>query len=76
MSSYYLCSMGEIMRAAMPNAFLLESETIISLNPSAKFETNALKDDEYLVIEALQQQTSLKVDEINAIIDRKIRFQF
>lgn len=74
MSSYYLCSMGEIMRAAMPNAFLLESETIISLNPSAKFETNALKDDEYLVIEALQQQTSLKVDEINAIIDRKNSF--
>ena len=74
MSSYYLCSMGEIMRAAMPNAFLLESETIISLNPSAKFETNALKDDEYLVIDALQQQTSLKVDEINAIIDRKNSF--
>ena len=74
MSSYYLCSMGEIMRAAMPNAFLLESETIISLNPSAKFETDALKDDEYLVIEALQQQTSLKVDEINAIIDRKNSF--
>ena len=71
MSSYYLCSMGEIMRAAMPNAFLLESETIISLNPSPEFEINSLKDDEYLVYEALQNQSSLKVDEINAIIDRK-----
>ena len=38
--------MGEIMRAAMPNAFLLESETIISLNPSSEFEVNTLKDDE------------------------------
>ena len=74
MSSYYLCSMGEIMRAAMPNAFLLESETIISLNPSVEFEVNTLKDDEYLVFEALQQQSSLKVDEINAIIDRKNSF--
>jgi len=74
MSSYYLCSMGEIMRAAMPNAFLLESETIISLNPSTEFEVNTLKDDEYLVCEALQQQSSLKVDEINAIIDRKNSF--
>jgi len=74
MSSYYLCSMGEIMRAAMPNAFLLESETIISLNPSLEFEVNSLKDDEYLVFEALQQQSSLKVDEINAIIDRKNSF--
>ena len=74
MSSYYLCSIGEIMRAAIPNAFLLESETIISLNPSSKFELNSLKDDEYLVYEALQQQTSLKVDEINAIVDRKNSF--
>ena len=74
MSSYYLCSMGEIMCAAVPNAFLLESETIISLNPTTKFEINNLKDDEYLVFEALQQQTSLKVDEINAIVDRKNSF--
>ena len=58
----------------MPNAFLLESETIISLNPSVEFEVNNLKDDEYLVFEALQQQSSLKVDEINAIIDRKNSF--
>ena len=74
MSKYYLCSMGEIIRAAMPNAFLLESETIISLNPSVEFDLNTLKDDEYLVLEALQQQSSLKVDEINAIIDRKNSF--
>ena len=74
MAGYYLCSMGEIMRAAMPNAFLLESETIISLNPSTEFDVNSLKDDEYLVCEALQLQSSLKVDEINAIIDRKNSF--
>ena len=74
MSGYYLCSMGEIMRAAMPNAFLLESETIISLNPMSGLDVNSFKDDEYLVYEALQQQSSLKVDEINAIVDRKNSF--
>jgi primosomal protein N' (replication factor Y) len=74
MSSYYLCSMGEIMRAALPNAFLLESETIISLNPTSGFDVTMFKDDEYLVYEALQLQSSLKVEEINAIIDRKNSF--
>ena len=74
MSSYYLCSMGEIMRAALPNAFLLESETIISLNPTSGFDVTMFKDNEYLVYEALQQQSSLKVEEINAIIDRKNSF--
>lgn len=74
MSSYYLCSMGEIMRAALPNAFLLESETIISLHPTSGFDVTMFKDDEYLVYEALQHQSSLKVEEINAIIDRKNSF--
>ena len=74
MSSYYLCSMGEIMRAALPNAFLLESETIISINPTSGFDVTMFKDDEYLVYEALQHQSSLKVEEINAIIDRKNSF--
>jgi primosomal protein N' (replication factor Y) len=71
MSSYYLCGLGEIMRAALPSAFLLESETIISLHPSSEFDVTMFKDDEYLVYEALQHQSSLKVEEINAIIDRK-----
>lgn len=31
-AEYYMCSIGEVMRAAMPNAFILESETIISKN--------------------------------------------
>ena len=38
------------------------------------FDINIFKDDEYLVYEALQQQSSLKVEEINAIIDRKNSF--
>ncbi len=58
----------------MPSVFLLESETLISLNTSTNFDQSSLKDDEYLVYEALQQQSSLKVDEINAIIDTKNSF--
>lgn len=29
MASYYMCTLGEVMRAALPNAFILESETLI-----------------------------------------------
>ena len=28
-AEYYMCTIGEVMRAALPNAFLLESETVI-----------------------------------------------
>ncbi|MFC0604298.1 replication restart helicase PriA [Winogradskyella pulchriflava] len=70
-ASYYMCSIGEVMRAAMPNAFLLESETIISKNEKAEVNDSELKDDEFLIYEALQHQTSLKIQDVVSILDRK-----
>ena len=71
MSNYYMCTLGEVIRAALPSAFLLESESIIKLNSDEDIEDSTLKDDEFLVVEALQYQTSLKVDEICNILDKK-----
>ena len=69
-ANYYLCSIGEVMRSALPSAFLLESETLISLNTDFKDESD-LTDDEFLIVEALQHQSTLKIDEVSAILDRK-----
>jgi primosomal protein N' (replication factor Y) len=71
MSKYYMCTLGDIVRAALPSAFLLESESIIKLNSESEIEDSTLKDDEFLVVEALQYQSSLKVDEICSILDKK-----
>ena len=70
-SSYYMCSLGEVMRAAMPNAFILESETIISRNEKVEIKDAELKDDEFLIYEALQYQTSLKIQDVVSILDKK-----
>ena len=70
-ASYYMCSIGEVFRSAVPSAFLLESETLILKNDKAEIEEMNLKDDEFLVFEALQHQTSLKVHEVSAIVERK-----
>ncbi len=70
-SKYYMCTLGDVMRAALPSAFLLESETIVSLNRSSTLNDEELKDDEFLVIEALHHQSSLKILEITSIIDKK-----
>ena len=56
-SSYYMCSLGEVMRAAMPNAFILESETIISKGEGIEVKDSELKDDEFLIYEALHYQS-------------------
>ena len=69
-SKYYMCTLGDVLRAALPSAFLLESETIISKNEHANIEDSKLKDDEFLVYEALQHQSALKVNEISNILDK------
>ena len=70
-SKYYMCTLGEVMRVALPSAFLLESETIISKNDSNVVNDVELKDDEFLVYEALHHQTSLKIHDIMNILDKK-----
>lgn len=70
-SGYYMCSIGEVMRAAMPNAFILESETVISKNEKVIVKESELKDDEFLIYEALQHQSSLKINDIVSILDKK-----
>ncbi|MDV7138567.1 primosomal protein N' [Maribacter sp. TH_r10] len=70
-ADYYMCTIGEVFRSAMPSAFLLESETLILRNERGVVDENGLKDDEFLVYEALQHQSMLRVDEVSAIIDRK-----
>jgi len=71
MASYYLCTKGEVLQAAFPGAFLLQSETIIVKNDKAVIDEMALKDDEFLVYEALQYQSVLKIQELMGIVDRK-----
>ncbi|WP_452227051.1 replication restart helicase PriA [Lacinutrix cladophorae] len=70
-SKYYMCTLGDVMRAALPSAFMLESETIISKNVSKVIADEDLKDDEFLVYEALHHQSSLKIQDLISILDKK-----
>lgn len=70
-ASYYMCAIGDVYRGAMPSAFLLESETIISQKQDAVVDELQLTDEEFLIYEALQHQSSLKVQDIIAIVGKK-----
>jgi primosomal protein N' (replication factor Y) (superfamily II helicase) len=70
-ASYYMCAIGDVYRGAMPSALLLESETIISQKQDIFVDESLLSDDEFLVYEALQQQSSLKVQDIMNILNKK-----
>ncbi|AUP78033.1 replication restart helicase PriA [Flavivirga eckloniae] len=70
-ADYYMCTLGDVMRAALPSAFILESETVILKNNIKTIDESILKDDEFLVYEALHHQSSLKIHDISNILDKK-----
>ena len=70
-ASYYMCAIGDVYRGAMPSALLLESETLISQKTDLFVDSSLLSDDEFLVYEALQQQNSLKIQDIISILNKK-----
>ena len=70
-ASYYMCSIGDVFRGAIPSALLLESETVISQKKDVFVDESQLSDDEFLIYQALQQLTSLKVQDIIAILNKK-----
>lgn len=70
-ASYYMCTIGDVYRGALPSALLLESETLISQNKETFVNESELSDDEFLIFEALQHQSSLKIENIVGILNKK-----
>ena len=70
-SSYYMCSPGEVMNAALPSGFKLVNETRVLLNDTHEVDFSSLNDKEFLIAEALQIQPILSLDEISSILGVK-----
>jgi primosomal protein N' (replication factor Y) len=69
-ANYYMCSLGDVYRASLPSAFLLESETVIYKNERF-LEDSALTDNEFLIYEALQHQSQLTIHQVADILGKK-----
>ena len=69
-ADYYMCTLGEVIKSALPSAFLLESETIIEI-AEKDLNSNLFSDDEFQVYEALHYKTALKGSEVSKIIPKK-----
>jgi primosomal protein N' (replication factor Y) len=62
-SEYYMASLGDVYNAALPAGFKLESETEVFLNPGYEAD-EVLPAREQLLLDALPQGKSLKIDEL------------
>lgn len=69
-ASYYMSNLGEVLRAAVPSGFMLQSETQILANKDFEDET-LLNDSEFLIFEALQHHSFLSLQQISEILSKK-----
>lgn len=68
-ADYYLCTVGEVMNAALPANLKLASETVLTLSPLFGDDFSGLNDQEYLIAEALTLQEEISIDDVRG--DRK-----
>ncbi len=59
MASYYMCTLGEVINAALPSGLKLSSESMVQLHPSFDWETTPFdfSEKERMVINHLKQDT-------------------
>lgn len=74
-SQYYMCTIGEVMIAALPGGLRLASETKIILNPSfdpaSGMQQTLVSDKEYLIIDALEIRQVLSISDVSEILEQK-----
>lgn len=71
MAAYYMCTVGEVMAAALPSGLKLSSDSRFVLNSSTEHETSSLSDREYLLYEAIETSGGISVEEAAGILQIK-----
>ncbi|CAI8323022.1 MAG: primosomal protein N' [Flavobacteriales bacterium] len=69
-SRYYFTPIGDVLKAAIPSTFLLESDTVIIKKEVDKNTIEQMSGDEFLIYEALDFK-NLKINEVSDIVDKK-----
>lgn len=67
-AEYYMCTIGEVMKAALPSALKMESDTYVSKTDYDEIE---LSDNEQIIVHLLDSKKKLTIQEIIGKVDFK-----
>ena len=70
MSRYYMCSLGEVMNAALPAALKLSSESFVGINPEINPDDVDVDDREWELLQTLRNN-NLSVKEVSEVLHLK-----
>jgi len=68
-ASYYCCSVGEVMNAALPAALKLASESKIRIVPGVELSEKILTEKEYNLLRALKENGALSISDASRFAD-------
>jgi len=71
LADYYMCTLGEVFKAAIPAGMKLESETIVYFNDDFKLD-NELSEKETIIFNYLKKTKSVQISELNQFLEQKI----
>ena len=71
LASYYCCTLGEVMNAALPGNLRLGSETSLVFNREFGEDFSSLSDEEYLLAEALALQDEISIEDARQILNKQ-----
>src|SRR5687767_1126274 len=74
MAAYYCCTLGEVMKAALPGAYLLSSETIIRSLPVKEDEILQLDNPLYDLMRIIQSKESITLADLEKTSGLKILY--
>lgn len=76
-AEYYLCSVGDVYKAALPSGLKLESETTVTLNGEyEESEEVRLKDRELILLDTLSRNGKMSLLELERETGLKIFFRW
>jgi primosomal protein N' (replication factor Y) len=74
-SKYYMCSIGEVMKAALPSAFCLESETLLKINPDFS-DIKSLDQSSLLIVNIIENKGSVCMKNLPLEVNGKNTLRF
>lgn len=73
-SEYYVCHLGEVMKAALPSGLKLESESYLVLNEDFEIQNESLNVRENQILDILKLRGEIKLAELSQLISLKSVF--
>ncbi len=70
-ANYYMCTVGEVMNAALPSGLKISSESKIQYNPDFDANPLPLTEEEILLLDAVRQKQTLPYDEAVKMLGAK-----